>query len=212
MKVGFSDSCFATACGNMRYDETLFHTQGRHLRIYEWPSPGLTYSYKQDVPDELRGLDHAKRITGGGLVFHSPGDIPVTWSGPLDDPAFPARLKEKMKRISEWIQSALTQAGVSEMSLTPSQSHASADIAFCQSYPNPFEIRVKNQKAVGLTLRKNRHRFLIQGIIHLKPAAAVFGHLPKPYHPYFPVGIPELSPELPDLIKKFLRQEAEQSF
>ena len=62
---------------NMAYDAQLLETLSdstRVFRLYQWPSPGITYSYKQTLPETLQSQANSSRITGGGVVFHETGD------------------------------------------------------------------------------------------------------------------------------------------
>ena len=67
---------------NMRLDEKIFN---RYLedgigvfRVYGWSKPSFTYGFSQKPEDEIRlskcvsdGVQVARRITGGGILFHN---------------------------------------------------------------------------------------------------------------------------------------------
>ena len=73
------NTSFLTANENMAYDADLFARTEEHgnrfIRVYHWQQPGLTQSEKRDIPEDLLGYDYSYRLTGGGVVFHSPADI-----------------------------------------------------------------------------------------------------------------------------------------
>lgn len=185
MKV-YYDS-FKSASENMRFDETLLAKKERCIRIYEWQTPGITYPEKRPLPEDLHHLDHSTRITGGGIVFHSPGDVVITVMAQLDDPDFPSKLKEKLYRITEWIQTSLKTCEVyAELKETQG---VEKNLQFCQSYFSPYELYTEDVKVCGLTLKKYREYFILQGILHLANSEDYFGDLPKTYAPFFSKGI-----------------------
>ena len=169
---------YPTAQENMRWDADYWHTMPPHHRMercYIWPIPSLTYSYKQACPVEWQGVDHAARVTGGGIVFHSPKDIVLSIAGGVDDPDYPTKSKEKLAMVSNYITMALQDVGVC-LDASPSSSVHNPE--FCATYNTPFEQSVDGKKIVGLTIRTSRHTWLIQGIIH---TAAT--------HPMLPVNL-----------------------
>jgi Lipoate-protein ligase A len=71
----------ADAMSNMALDEEMFHRYTEDgipaFRIYGWESPSFTYGISQKPEDEididrcaLDGVGIAKRMTGGGVLFH----------------------------------------------------------------------------------------------------------------------------------------------
>ena len=159
------ETCFESAQLNMVYDEKLINGLAKNthiIREYRWKSPGVTYSYKQSCPSNLIHFDHAKRVTGGGIVFHSPGDIVFSISMWLNDPNFPGSLSEKLALIAEKIRLRLNINDSIETTET-----STIDRDRCSMYPTPFEIIVNNKKILGLTIRRFKEKCLIQGIVHI---------------------------------------------
>ena len=173
-----------SAAENMQFDESLLNTLKQHQRIerwYTWQTPGITISYKQKCPDHLNQIDHAKRMTGGGIVFHSPGDIVFSISCWLDDPNLPGSPIQKLTALSHRIQDVLTH---SDIALDKTATSSPINYDYCTSYPTPFEIIIHGQKRCGLTIRKFRKKCLIQGIIHCAktdPSFASFISLPQQF-------------------------------
>lgn len=71
----------ADAVYNMAFDEKIFRTFMEDdipvFRVYGWSSPSFTYGVSQKFGDELDikrcaldGIQVAKRMTGGGVLFH----------------------------------------------------------------------------------------------------------------------------------------------
>ena len=182
-----SEISFPTAAENMAFDDSLLHASDRCFRLYDWQTPGLTYSYKQTLPEDLMAIDHAKRLTGGGIVFHSQGDLVFSCSAGLDDHLFPKSLRGKMGWFSDLFAAAFSDCGIA---LMPSAASGPQNLAFCNTYHNPFELYYENEKIVALTLRKQRYRFIIQGIIHLYDNCLTFADLQAAYGDFFSRGIP----------------------
>lgn len=168
------DTSFQTPFENMNYDQDLLNELKPNTRIerfYSWQSPGITYSYKQKCPESLSDIDHSDRLTGGGIVFHSPGDIVFSLVGWNNDPDYGQSMKGKLCLLSKRIRSALIKSGIT---IDKQVTEVVKDLNFCSTYPTPFEIAVNNQKIVGLTIRQFKLKWLIQGIIHTKPTDVIF--------------------------------------
>ncbi len=174
----------------MNYDQQLLDqvalSKERIFRVYPWKNSGITYSYKQDLPEPLKAIDHSKRITGGGIVFHCPDDIVFSVTSTTEDPFFKKSLKSKLSQISKMIQVAFRKI---EFELNTQTVSKNNNIDYCQSYHNPFELYYKTKKVVAFSLRKTRQAFIIQGIIHLNANKTWFSDLPKEYEAYYCMGI-----------------------
>lgn len=185
---------FSTPSENMSYDETCIHRVmdapgHRFFRLYEWPNqPGITLPSRQSCPDDLVTYPHAPRITGGGIVFHSPGDLTICCVASLKDPFFPKPLKSKMHFISSCFKSALLQLNI-PVSFGSETFSKRSNLAFCHSYPNPYELFYGNEKVFGLSLKKMRHVFIIQGHLHLQSNLNSFSQLKPEYRPFLVHGI-----------------------
>ncbi|MFT5171261.1 MAG: lipoate-protein ligase A, partial [Candidatus Marinamargulisbacteria bacterium] len=157
---------FGSAAENMAFDEALLDSRAlfdRVIRAYIWQRPGVTYSYNKPAPDPIAELDRSSRPTGGGLVFHSPGDIVFSIVVPVDDLVIDGPLKEKMVRLSMASRLALGQVGISVDGKVVAKR--APNITFCNAYPNPFELYVGGEKVVAMTLRRIKTRVLVQGIV-----------------------------------------------
>lgn len=189
-----TDQHFETAEENMRYDDELLSrlTQKEwhsFYRFYEWQHPGLTYTHSKTLPEELAHLDHAKRATGGGIVFHSPGDIVFSMGIRVDDPAFPKSYKDKLCVITKKLTKITEEAA--GFKTEPSNKTTERNLMFCNSYYNPYEREVEGQKSIAIAMRKFRDVILFQGVIHLKSNREVpeFYKLEKTFHTYFTNGV-----------------------
>ena len=177
---------------NMDYDLMQFEqlaTSHLYVRVYHWTQRGLTYSYKQSMPAPLSAIDHGQRHTGGGIVFHCPGDCLFTLCGWMNDSRFPKSMKQKMSYITDLIQDAADSTG---LNLSHHHLNKTTNYDFCHSYPNPYELFLGTHKVTAITIRKNRDRFLIQGIIHLQNQSDYFKDY-SDYTHYFTSGLSSIS-------------------
>ena len=175
---------YPTASENMAWDQQLIKAlpnNTRTLRWYTWKDPGITYSYKQECPKNMVHIDNAKRSTGGGIVFHSPGDIVFSIASWKNDPLYTGSLTQKLKTVSQYIQSVLQEKGIvldSETTIphinTPDTNAQEGYHERCTYYPTPFEIMHKGKKVCGLTIRRYKDKFLVQGIVHTQPSHPSF--------------------------------------
>ena len=189
MTIKIDNAQFKTAQENMDYDETLLELKERTsiCRLYQWQNqPSITLPYNRPLPTELIDIDHAHRPTGGGIVFHNPGDLLFTIIASMKDPAFPAPFKEKLQWISTQLHIIFNTLGYQ---ITTLRSEKERDITFCNRYPNPYEIYINNEKVVGLAQRRFKNQFMVQGIIHIQSNLDAFKNLPKKFHPYLTQGL-----------------------
>lgn len=173
---------FSTAEENMRYDDKLLQSlypNQRMIREYRWQHPGITFSYKQQCPEYLNPFDVSKRVTGGGIVFHSPGDIVFSVIGWRSDPIFNGSLKQILVTISNHIRESLADAGIH---VDTGPSYTAVNHQFCTQYPTPFELAVNGEKICGLTIRRLKDRWLVQGIVHLQKTHVSFNSVTKHEH------------------------------
>ena len=171
--IKISDS-FSSAEENMKFDEKILDEikeNERVERFYIWKKPGITYSFKQQCPNNLKHIDHSVRLTGGGIVFHSPGDIVFSIASSSNDPEYPKKPTEKLIILSQRIVKAMESSGIQ---LDQTMSSTKKDLTYCQTYPTPFEIAINQIKVCGLTIRQFKSKWLIQGIIHTQQTSPIF--------------------------------------
>lgn len=164
----FLTDSFQTAQENMDFDQNLLdlcQTSGhRYVRLYTWKNAGVTYSSKHTFPEELKQGDHSERLTGGGIVFHQPGDVLITLVTTLDDPLFPGKFKDKLYFFPQMFRQVLKDAGVElePVKVCKPQMHA-----YCAHYDSPYELTYKGKKILGLSVRKWKHHWMVQGVFHM---------------------------------------------
>ena len=180
------------------------HTAGLILCHYRWETPGITLPEKRDIPEALCHYDVGMRPTGGGILFHAPGDFLFSLIAPNQDPRFPKPLSQKMKWLSVAMKTALDHVGLSTRPDT--EARGPVERHYCHTYPNPFELRYQDDKICAFALRRFRHCFLIQGLLHLRPNAPAFPSLGEGYAPYFSEGLQLTEAEEMTVIAVFLAE------
>lgn len=164
----------------------------RLVRCYKWENPSITYGYKQKVPTALTHIDGGRRATGGGIVFHNPGDIVIACAAPINDPLFTGKLREKMTIISVLLKNTFKTLGIS-LNPRPKPKHIKLEDfeekAFCNTYINPFEWYYNNEKIIAITCRSYRNVILVQCILHLYDNNKTFQNLSE-FSSVFSGGLP----------------------
>lgn len=158
---------YPRAALNMAADLSMLETLPEHhraFRLYIWPTASLTYGYNQKLPDRLAHLESAKRPTGGGIVFHSPGDMVLSIAYFKDDPAFPKKASD-LGFLSHYLSEVFKKASIP---FNDNTNKGPKDTLFCATYENPYERYYNNQKIIGISTRRFRKKVLIQCIIHLE--------------------------------------------
>lgn len=189
------DTGVASAEDNMKQDlallEGLSISNSPTLRFYQWEAHAATYGYfiepfvllnQQSV--HQRGLQLARRPTGGGLVFHLtdftfslviPASYSAYSSNTLESYAFVNRivarviyhfLKNKEKRRTHpilWTESCDPQE---KLCL---KEEKSATASFCMAKPTKYDVVIGGKKIGGAAQRRTRWGFLHQGTISLVP-------------------------------------------
>lgn len=170
----------------MAYDAALLAALDQEeepiLHLYEWEGEAATYGYFLD-PDRFlsmeavrrRGLQLARRPTGGGIIFHlcdlafsvlMPATHPCCFSRPLENYAFiNERVLEAIKRVVD-LPGALL-----EEEEAPLDAHCKN---FCMATPTKYDVMVQGKKVGGAAQRRTRAGYLHQGSIAI-------GVLPEGY-------------------------------
>ncbi len=162
------------AAENMAFDRDLLgQTRADHqlrFRLYTWESISVTYPERITLPADYAQLDAASRPSGGGIVFHHPGELGFTCAATLKDPHFPPQFRDKLCWFQDWIAQSLTRYPTSAPA-TPSKSatRTSSNHApvLCTDYPSPYELHLGDKKILGLAIRRYKDVFLVQGVVHL---------------------------------------------
>ena len=158
----------------MEYDARIVDAlapQTRVLRRYDWPHAAITIGYKQQTPTDLADVDMGRRVTGGGIVFHCPGDRVYALAGWLNDPLWDKTLKSRLVWLRDVVAGELAEQGV-KVDSAAAPKHT--NLEFCRTYFSPYELQVAGDKIFAMTMRRFKDRFLIQAILHRENGHAIF--------------------------------------
>ena len=152
---------FESAQKNMDFDAHLINERNTNswLRIYLWEKPGVTQAFNKNIPDHLKKFDHAKRCSGGGIVFHHPNDLLLTWISPIEREK--NIITNKLNRFKKFIMPF-----ISPYLKKYSRPIKKQDINYCQHYHSHFELFSNQDKVYAVAARKKNQHLLIQAIIH----------------------------------------------
>lgn len=164
----------------MRKDAALLESLGERklpiVHFYEWKNDSATYGYFIR-PDAFlnvenagrRGLDLARRPTGGGIVFHA-WDWAFSVLVPASCPHFSMNTLENYAFINNAVLNAVKSfLKNTETRLTPDDSiELDAGCSrFCMAKPTKYDVMLKERKIAGAAQRKQKGGFLHQGTIAL---------------------------------------------
>ena len=163
-----SQLVFKTAKENMVEDEKAFLSQNRaqipYLRVYQWGQAGITYPEKRPLPITDETIDHAPRPTGGGAVFHNPGDVLLT----LCIPIAKARALGGLKPTLHWVSEHHKKALAKHLQFDDKTCTKTTDILYCNAYHNPYEGLISGEKVMAIAARFYKSHLALQCVFHLQ--------------------------------------------
>lgn len=172
---------------NMSCDESLFfsgeenQTKQISLRFYSWKNPAISFGYRQKIEQlidsskaQKLNIELIKRITGGGMVLHQPGELTYALVIPLS--FLNQSLIGSYKYLSEIIIKALEKIGVSA-SLASRRGILRSNDNLCFARPVKYEILSGQKKLVGSAQKRGKFVLLQHGSIALAPRLEVFSRL-----------------------------------
>ncbi len=145
------------------------------LHLYEWSCPSITYGYFLkperwlDLAElERRGIDLARRPTGGGAVFHL-WDYAFSLLLPASHPAFQAGVLASYQWVNERVMTALAPLLNREaLLIREDMEPAAAETThFCMARPTQYDVVLGTRKVVGAAQRRTKEGLLHQGTIAL---------------------------------------------
>lgn len=165
------------ASRNMELDEIIFRrylTDGVGvLRIYRWQKPSFTYGFRQS-PESLLdlascaadGVGVAKRITGGGLLFHD-DEITYSFVCAKSDVQEPRNVFVDYRNICRFLIRFYESLG-----LRPVFAREVADFKFrcapheiCSCAYEKYDIAINSKKIGGNAQKRNRQAIFQHGSI-----------------------------------------------
>lgn len=220
------DTGVASAEENMRLDGSMLETvQQPILHFYEWERPSITYGHFIEPSKflnlsstEQKGIDCARRPTGGGIVFHL-WDLAFSVLVPAQSNFFSLNTLDNYAFVNQAVLRAVQKflGEKKDLSLTPQDLAAVRDVCkrFCMAQPTKYDVVLQGRKIAGAAQRKTRQGFLHQGTIALMmPEMDILKDVlcereiaeAMMAHTYPLIGARTLS-EARQELKQFLRQE-----
>ncbi len=118
--IGFR---FGEPFRNMALDEAVARCVGAGespptLRLYGWTPSAVSVGYFQEVAEEVdlefcrrRGVEVVRRLTGGGAVIHTSGELTYSFTAKEGDPSIPPDIQESYEVICTPIVEAVKSLG-----------------------------------------------------------------------------------------------------
>ncbi len=166
-----------SAAGNMALDEEIFKRYLENgigvLRLYRWQAPAFTYGFSQDPQSRIDlgvcardGVQVARRITGGGVLFHD-HEITYSFVCSKSDLGEPQGVFVDYRNICSFLMRfyaalgltagfALSQAGFKERS---------APHELCSVAHEKYDIVIGEKKIGGNAQKRNRQAVFQHGSI-----------------------------------------------
>lgn len=145
------------------------------LHLYEWGRESLTFGYFMK-PEELlnleeaekRGIDWARRPTGGGMVFHL-WDLAFSVLIPAKSPLFSTNTLDNYNLVNRVVKDVVKEFIGGEISLTPDDASFEDPTCthFCMARPTKYDVMLQGKKIAGAAQRKTKDGFLHQGTLAL---------------------------------------------
>jgi lipoate-protein ligase A len=170
-----------SAEANMQLDARLLENlEGQErpiLHLYEWEKQSATFGYfikPEELLDlaeaEKRGLDLARRPTGGGVVFHL-WDLAFSVLVPAKSKLFSTNTLDNYNLINQVVKDVVKEfIGVSEeigLTLDDAPLQDQTCTHFCMARPTKYDVMLQGKKIAGAAQRKTKDGFLHQGTIAL---------------------------------------------
>jgi lipoate-protein ligase A len=167
----------ASAEANMLLDAKLLENlEGRPiLHLYEWEKPSATFGYFIK-PEELmdleevkkKGLDLARRPTGGGVVFHL-WDLAFSVLVPAKSKLFSTNTLDNYNLVNQVVKGVVKEFIGEEIELIPEDVPFQDQICtrFCMARPTKYDVMLQGKKIAGAAQRRTKDGFLHQGTIAL---------------------------------------------
>lgn len=176
------DTGVGSAKENMNLDAELLETLDPHalpiLHFYDWEGESATYGYFikpenfLNLPEaKKRGIQLARRPTGGGIVFHI-WDLAFSVLIPAGHPRFSENTLDNYAFINHTVLAAVTSflddRPPLELIQEDREAFDSHCTRFCMAQPTKYDLVLNGKKIAGAAQRKTKRGFLHQGTIALQ--------------------------------------------
>lgn len=166
-----------SAVSNMALDEKIFKGYLENgvgvLRLYRWQAPSFTYGFSQDPNSQINlaacatdkvGL--AKRITGGGILFHD-DEITYSFVCSKSDVGEPQGVFVDYRRICRFLMRFYASLGLTAAFALESAGFKdySAAHEFCSAAHEKYDLVMSGKKIGGNAQKRNRQVIFQHGSI-----------------------------------------------
>ncbi|MDD5077777.1 MAG: lipoate--protein ligase family protein [Candidatus Omnitrophica bacterium] len=213
------------ASENMALDEEIFKRYLKDgegtLRLYRWRKPSFTYGFSQDPSEQLdlgacasQGVEIAKRITGGGILFH---DDEITYSfacGKSDLGEAPGVLVE-YRNICRFLIGFYRSLGLDASFALEAESFKkrSAPHELCSASHEKYDIVIGGRKIGGNAQKRGRQAVFQHGSIPCGINWSLMSGLLQSFPAHLPETVTCLAGELKELpVKEDLEDKLIDSF
>lgn len=143
------------------------------FRIYSWSQPAVTYGRRINPEkffnlEELRrsGQTIARRPTGGGIVFHQPGELTFAGALPRKNHFYKDTILDSYFFISKIILNFLKNLGLEvQLDQKNFKKRKKINHHLCFKEAAPFEITLNGKKILGLSQARQARSFCFQGTL-----------------------------------------------
>lgn len=177
------------------------------LRVYRWDRPSFTYGVSQEPEDGLDmeccssdGVEAAKRMTGGGILFHD-DEITYSFVCSREDIREPKEYFVSYKEICAFLIRFYGSLGLKPSFALdePAFKDRSMPHRICGASYEKYDIVVNGRKIGGNAQKRNRRAVFQHGSIPCAIDWDLARRYIKPFPENMPLGITTLSDELPEL-------------
>ncbi len=171
----------------MALDESLFRKQIQKkdphsiLRFYRFDEPTLTIGYgmwRAANSSMEGGTQMIRRITGGGIVSHTPQDLTYSLIMPLDSTPSLKRAEDSYYLIHDLLKNSFKSLSLSaELYQTGDSNHGQKKISYCFDSPVLHDVMLEGKKIAGAGQKRSFGYLLHQGsiawgeVLHVNPVA-----------------------------------------
>lgn len=147
------------------------------LHFYQWQGDSATYGHfiRPELffnleRSKVKGLNLAKRPTGGGILFHL-WDFAFSVLIPNSHPKYSLNTLENYAWINQIVVEAISSGTSHLFDLLPRQPFNKNITSqnFCYAHPTQYDIILNGKKIGGAAQRRTKNGFLHQGSISLVP-------------------------------------------
>ncbi len=143
------------------------------LRLYSWQSPSITYGFSQEPRDlidleacEKDGVEVAKRITGGGVLFHDQ-ELTYSFVCSKSDISEPSGVFVDYRNICQFLLNFYTSLGLpARYALDQADfKQRSAPDELCSAAHEKYDLVIDGKKIGGNAQKRNRQAIFQHGSI-----------------------------------------------